>query len=122
MGFPSRWFYYTAIIMILQLFTIKLITQCYFTVVIDLLVLCSHLAFLRVHDVLDHSPPNAPKFQSYTLHLIASQHCNTLRVTHSCRDSLISFIKVSPQLAQDCVLTAYIHCQSDVKCYPRCHW
>jgi hypothetical protein len=47
MGFPSRWFYYTAI-MVLQLFTIKLNTEYYFTVDIDLLALCSSLTVLRV--------------------------------------------------------------------------
>jgi hypothetical protein len=42
--------YYTAIIMVLQLFTSKLITEQCFNVV-DLLVLRSHLTVLRVHSV-----------------------------------------------------------------------
>jgi hypothetical protein len=50
-GISSRWVYYTAIVMILQLFTIELSTEYYFTVDVDLLVLCSSLTVLRVCSV-----------------------------------------------------------------------
>jgi hypothetical protein len=52
--FSSRWFYYIAIIMVLQLFTIKRNTELYSGVDVDLLVFHSSLSVLRVCDVLDH--------------------------------------------------------------------
>jgi hypothetical protein len=67
-GFSSRWFYYTAIVMVLQSFTIKLNTELYFAVDVDLLVLHSSLTVFRVRDVLDRSPLNSRKFQSHTSH------------------------------------------------------
>jgi hypothetical protein len=41
--FSSKRFYYTAIIMVLQLFTIKLSRELYFTVDVDLFLLYSSL-------------------------------------------------------------------------------
>jgi hypothetical protein len=54
--------------MVLQLFTVKLNTELYFTVDVDLLVLHSSLTVFRVGDVLDRSPLKSWKSQSHTSH------------------------------------------------------